>query len=87
MRNLKVGPGFFGWAENFIEDIPEEMVEISIRTYSFFGIKYKDEMVFKCKVCNQVLHPQFDSEGRTVRSAWQCPNGCKLKDLEIMKGD
>jgi len=82
MRNLKVTPDFFKKAENFIKDIPEEMVEIRFLTYSFFGIKYKNEMVFKCKVCGQVLYPQCGSDGRAVRNSWQCPNGCKLKDLE-----
>ena len=85
MRNLKVTPDFFGWAENFIEDIPKEMVEICLRTYSFFGIKYKNEMVFTCKVCGQGLHPQFDSDRRAIRDSWQCPNGCKLTDLKEVK--
>jgi len=79
-RNFKVSPDFFEKAENFIKDMPEEMVEINFLTYSFLGIEYKNKMVFKCKICGQVLHPQLGSDGHTVRDSWQCPNGCKIED-------
>jgi len=78
-RNFKVPPDFFEKAENFTKSIPEEMVEIRFLTYSFFGIEYKHKMVFKCKICGQVLHPQTNSDGHFARGSWQCPKGCKPK--------
>jgi len=81
-RNFKVPPDFFEKAENFIKDMPEELVEINFQTYSFFGIEYKHKMIFKCKVCGQVLHPQIGSDGHYT---WQCPNGCTLEDLKKVK--
>ena len=80
MRSFPDFPDFMEKAENFIKDIPEEMVEIRFLTYSLFGIEYKNKMVFKCKICGQVFHPQRSSDGRAVRDSWRCPNGCKLED-------
>jgi len=80
IRDLEVPPDFFECAENFIKDIPEEMVEIRFLTYSLFGIEYKNKMVFKCKICGQVFHPQRSSDGRADSDSWRCPNGCKLED-------
>lgn len=80
IRSFPDFPDFMGKAENFIKDIPEEMVEIRFLTYSFFGIEYKNKMVFKCKICGQVLHPQRSSDDHAVRDSWRCPNGCKLED-------
>lgn len=78
-RDMKLPHDFFEKAENFIKGVPEEMVEIRFLTYSFLGIEYKNKMVFKCKICGQVLHPQIGSDGRYTRDSWQCPNGCKLE--------
>ena len=86
MRSFPDFPDFMEKAENFIKDIPEEMVEIRFLTYSFFGIEYKNKMVFKCKICGQGLHPQPGSDGRVVRDSWQCPNGCKPGKNNLKKG-
>lgn len=44
-------------------------------------------LIFKCKRCGQVWYPNHTPEGRLRWGAWQCPNGCKLKDLEeVVKG-
>ena len=65
-RDMKLPHDFFEKAENFIKGIPEEMVEIRFLTYSFLGIEYKNKMVFKCKICGQVLHPQISSDGAVI---------------------
>lgn len=45
---------------------------------SYLDDETKDtDFVLKCKICGQVLHPQTDCNGRTVRGSWQCPNSCK----------
>jgi len=80
IKRMRGFPDFMEKADNFIKDIPEERVEIRFLTYSFFGIEYKNKMVFKCKICGQVLHPQRSSDGHVVRDSWRCPNGCKLED-------
>ncbi|MBA7516029.1 hypothetical protein ES705_08074 [subsurface metagenome] len=40
--------------------------------------------IFKCRVCERIWYPSIkpDSGGSLNRSAWQCPNGCELKDLK-----
>jgi len=80
MRKLPNFPNIMGKAENLFKDMSEEMVEIRFLAYSFLGIEYKNKMVFKCKICGQVLHPQFSSNGHVVLDSWRCPNGCKLED-------
>lgn len=37
---------------------------------------------FKCKICGRKWFPSILSGGRLARGSWQCPNGCKLEDLE-----
>ena len=61
-----------------------EMVEMILLSKD--NISYK----FKCKVCGQVWWPNIKPKkagelfgtSDYYQSAWQCPNGCKLEDLE-----
>ena len=41
----------------------------------------KTNFKFKCRVCKRDWWPKW------TRLSWQCPRGCKEKDLEEMKGD
>lgn len=40
-------------------------------------VRGKDNISFKCKVCGQVWYKYPTAK----RYNWQCPSGCKLKDL------
>ncbi|MBA7585534.1 hypothetical protein ES708_27518 [subsurface metagenome] len=42
----------------------------------------EETLELRCKKCGRKWFPGILSGGRLVRGSWQCPEGCKLKDLE-----
>ena len=76
-RNLKITPDDMEGMTSLANSMPEEMVEIHMESVTWFGIEKESKLVFKCKVCGQVLRPQVGSDGCWHRDSWQCPNGCK----------